>query len=226
MDLIFGLACDGRAYPDFPGLGAGVVHAAVVGPTGLIDVLEVQLGLTGPRGAEAVRIAAYAAKLRAALRVSVNPFYAPSFARDPWATAKALLAWRDQLTAAGWTGGVIGSPRIDDLARAEAQTPPLPPGAPDRLRAVLADWRANRAQDHRRGHARGRTLKPISPSVSRIIPQPKPRSPNARPAGGNGPRVVSTAAARACPQMQPAASPRGLANGPSKPTLVSPTPCC
>ena len=139
MDLIFGLACDGRAYPDFPGLGAGVVHAAVVGPTGLIDVLEVQLGLTGPRGAEAVRIAAYAAKLRAALPVSVNPFYAPSFARDPWATAKTLLASRDQLTAAGWTGGVIGSPRIDDLARAEAQTPPLPPGAPDRLRAVLAD---------------------------------------------------------------------------------------
>jgi RecB family exonuclease len=139
MDLIFGLACDGRAYPDFPGLGAGVVHAAVVGPTGLIDVLEVQLGLTGPRGAEAVRIAAYAAKLRAALSLDPNPFYAPSFARDPWATAKALLAWRDQLTAAGWTGGEIGSPRIDDLARAEAQTPPLPPGAPDRLRAVLAD---------------------------------------------------------------------------------------
>ena len=138
MDLIFGLACDGRAYPDFPGGGAGVVHAAVVGPTGLIDVLEVQLGLTGPRGAEAVRIAAYAAKLRAALAVNPNPFYAPSFARDPWATAKALLAWRDQLTAAGWTGGAIGSPRIDDLARAEAQTPPLPPGAPDRLRAVLA----------------------------------------------------------------------------------------
>lgn len=138
MDLIFGLACDGRAYPDFPGGGAGVVHAAVVGPTGLIEVLEVQLGLTGPRGAEAVRIAAYAAKLRAALAVNPNPFYAPSFARDPWATAKALLAWRDQLTAAGWTGGAIGSPRIDDLARAEAQTPPLPPGAPDRLRAVLA----------------------------------------------------------------------------------------
>ena len=137
MDLIFGLACDGRAYPDFPGGGAGVVHAAVVGPTGLIDVLEVQLGLTGPRGAEAVRIAAYAAKLRAALAVNPNPFYAPSFARDPWAAAKALLAWRDQLTAAGWTGGAIGSPRIDDLARAEVQTPPLPPGAPDRLRAVV-----------------------------------------------------------------------------------------
>jgi ATP-dependent helicase/nuclease subunit B len=138
MDLIFGLACDGRAYPDFPGTGAGVVHAAVVGPTGLIDVLEVQLGLTGPRGAEAVRIAAYAAKLRAALVEKPDAFYAPSFTRDPWATAKAMLAWRDQLTAAGWAGLAIGSARIDDLARAEAEAPILPPGAPDRLRAVLA----------------------------------------------------------------------------------------
>ena len=126
MDLIFGLACDGRAYPDFPGLGAGVVHAAVVGPTGLIDVLEVQLGLTGPRGAEAVRIAAYAAKLRAALSHGPNPFYAPSFARDPWATAKALLVWRDELTAAGWTGGAIGSPRIDPDVRKNEGINPWP----------------------------------------------------------------------------------------------------
>jgi ATP-dependent helicase/nuclease subunit B len=142
MDLVFGLACDGRAYPDFPGKGPGIVHSAVVGPTGLIDVLEVQLGLTGPRGAEAVRIAAYAAKLQAALAKS-HAFYAPSFARDPWATAKALLAWRDQLMAAGWTGGAVGSQRIDDLARAEVAAPPLPPGAPDRLRIILADL-ANR----------------------------------------------------------------------------------
>lgn len=136
MDLVFGLACDGRAYPDFPGTGPGIVHSAVVGPTGLIDTLEVQLGLTGPRRAEAVRIAAYAAKLQAALANS-HAFCAPSFARDPWATAKALLAWRDQLTASGWTGRVIGSARIDDLARAEMAAPPLPAGAPDRLRAVL-----------------------------------------------------------------------------------------
>ena len=88
------------------------MHAAVVGPTGLVDALEVQLGLTGPRGSEAVRIAAYAAKLRAALRTGHNPFYAPSFTRDPWATAKALLVWRDQLIAAGWNGGAIRSPRV------------------------------------------------------------------------------------------------------------------
>jgi len=137
MNLILGLACDGRAYPDFPGDAEGALHAAVVGPSGLIDILEVQLGLTGPRGAEAVRIAAYAAKLRAATAMNGAPFYAASFARDPWATAKALLGWRDQLIAAGWRGEAIGSPRLDDLARAESAGPSLPAGPSDRLCAVL-----------------------------------------------------------------------------------------
>jgi len=138
MNLIFGLACDGRAYPDFPGEGAGALHAAVVGPSGLIDILEVQLGLTGPRGSEAVRIAAYAAKLRTAPSSGAEPFYAASFSRDPWATARALLGWRDQLIAAGWKGQAVGAVRIDDLARAEAAGPSLPLGPSDRLCAVLA----------------------------------------------------------------------------------------
>lgn len=138
MNLIFGVACDGRAYPDFPGEGAGALHAAVVGPSGLIDILEVQLGLTGPRCAEAVRIAAYAAKLRASLLSVATPFFAASFARDPWATAKALLGWRDQLMTSGWQGQAIGAARIDDLARAEHDGPSLPPGSPDRLCAAIA----------------------------------------------------------------------------------------
>lgn len=137
MDLIFGLACDGRAYPDFPGEGEGALHAAVVGQSGLVDILEVQLGLTGPRGAEAVRIAAYAAKLRASLAIDAAPFFAASFARDPWATAKALLDWRDQLMTLGWQGQAIGAPRIDDLARAEREAPALPPGTSDRLCDVM-----------------------------------------------------------------------------------------
>jgi hypothetical protein len=67
MELIFGVACDGRVYPDFLGRREGVLGSAVVGPAGLIDVLELQLGLTAPRGPEAVRIAAYAAKLCAGI---------------------------------------------------------------------------------------------------------------------------------------------------------------
>ena len=57
MELIFGVACDGRVYPDFPGDRDGALNAAVVGPSGLVDTLEIQLGLTGPHGAEAVRVA-------------------------------------------------------------------------------------------------------------------------------------------------------------------------
>ena len=133
MDLIFGLACDSSAYPDFPGKGEGAVDAAVVGPRGLTDILELRLGLTGPRSAEALRIAAYAAKLRAALAAPTPPFFAAAFARDTWTTAKALLGWRDQLRAAGWQGQAIGTPRVDDLALAESQGPALPPGTPDRL---------------------------------------------------------------------------------------------
>ena len=138
MDLIFGLACDGRAYPDFPGEGEGALHTAVVGPSGLIDILEVQLGLTGPRCAEAVRIAAYAAKLRASLVKNPATFFDVAFARDPWATAQALLGWRDQLMSSGWERQAIGVPRIDDLARAEQEGPALPPGTPDRLCGVVA----------------------------------------------------------------------------------------
>lgn len=138
MDLIFGLACDGHAYPDFPGGGTGALHAAVVGPSGLIDILEVHLGLTGPRGADAVRIAAYAAKLRASLTVAPKAFFAASFNRDAWATARTLLDWRDRLTASGWTGQTVGSARLDELARVEGEAPALPLGAPDRLCGVLA----------------------------------------------------------------------------------------
>lgn len=136
MKLTFGISCDGRSYPDFPGADEGVFDAAVLGPVGLIDVLEIQLGLTGPRAAHAVRVAAYAAKLRAALVVEPGLFFASSFALDPWDTAIALLAWRDELVAVGWTGNAVGSARPDALASVETVGPNLPPGIADRLRAV------------------------------------------------------------------------------------------
>ena len=134
MRLVFGLGCDGPTCPDFPGAEQGALNSAVVGPAGLIDALELQLGLTAPREAEAVRIAAYAARLRAALAVDPTLFFAGSFARDPWATARALLAQRDELRLAGWSGGAVGAPRPDALALVERDPPP--PGFADRVRAV------------------------------------------------------------------------------------------
>lgn len=135
MELFFGVAADGRTYPDAPA-PSGAVDAAVVGPAGLVEALEAQLGLIGPVAPRAVRIAAYVAKLRAvgdALR-----FWRGSFTADPWSTAATLLSWRDALVAAGWTRGAIGASRVDDLAAAEAAGSVLPPGLVDRAIALIA----------------------------------------------------------------------------------------
>jgi ATP-dependent helicase/nuclease subunit B len=138
VKLIFGMACDGPSFPDFPGEAEGAFDAAVVGPAGLLDTLEIQLGLTGPRIAHAVRIACYAAKLRIALCEVPDLFFARSFALDPWATAAALLGWRDQLVAAGWDCCVVNAERPDALARVEAAGAALPAGIPDRLSALCS----------------------------------------------------------------------------------------
>lgn len=135
MRLVFGLGCDGPTCPDFPGAAEGALDSAVVGPAGLIGALELELGLTAPREADAVRIAAYAARLRAALAGDPTLFFAGSFGRDPWATARALLAQRDELRVSGWSGSAVGAPRPDALALVERYPPP--PGFAARARAVI-----------------------------------------------------------------------------------------
>jgi ATP-dependent helicase/nuclease subunit B len=137
MKLVFGLEADGRTYPDFPGGKSAVLGEAVVGPRGLIGVLETQLGLTGPSKAEAVRIAAYAAKLAAAKKRRPTAFFAVSFDKDPWSTAARLLKWRDDLVLNGWSCSSIGAERIDDLAAAEAAPGEMPLGYADRHAVVL-----------------------------------------------------------------------------------------
>lgn len=137
MDLIFGIGCDGSAYPDFPGGGVGAVNAAVVGPRGLVQVLEIQLGLAGPPSNEAIRIAAYAKKMKSLVAREPSVFFARSFASDSWATAKTLLSWRDELVAEGWKKASVGTKRINDLALIDTEQPPLPDGMADRLFQLL-----------------------------------------------------------------------------------------
>ncbi|WP_374576426.1 PD-(D/E)XK nuclease family protein [Phenylobacterium sp.] len=137
MKLVFGLNADARTYPDFPGAGQGVVNASVAGPAGLAQALEVQLGLTEPSASQTVRIAAYVKKLREAIAERPSAFYAASFARDPWATARLLLGWRDELTLAGWRGESVGAPRLDDMALAEHAGGALARGMADRVRRLM-----------------------------------------------------------------------------------------
>ena len=58
MDVVFGIWADRTAYPAHGGVGAGASGAPVVGPLGLLDLLETALGLAGPPHPHVVRIAA------------------------------------------------------------------------------------------------------------------------------------------------------------------------
>jgi hypothetical protein len=58
MHVVFGMALDGRAYPEVPGGGEGALGACVLGPSGLVTMLQTQLGLSGPATPPVVRIAA------------------------------------------------------------------------------------------------------------------------------------------------------------------------
>ncbi len=136
MRLTFGIDCDGATYPDYLGFGDGAIGSAIVGPSGLLDAIEIELGLTRPHVVPAVRVAIYMEKLGASLHSARDMFFARSFALDPWATSAQLLGWRDELVGGGWLGTEVGVPRLDDLAHAERLGAELPPGLADRTRAV------------------------------------------------------------------------------------------
>lgn len=129
MDLVFGLGADGRTWPETANT-VGDLDDGVVGPYGLVSLIEAQLGLGGPTASGPARVASWLSKLRAA---GPGRFWDASFARDPWSTSAMLLDWRDALVDGGWRGQRIGSSRVDDLADADAAGAALPPGLSDRL---------------------------------------------------------------------------------------------
>lgn len=138
MDIVFGLQADAGAWPDHGGTGPGASGAPVVGPNGLVEILETARGLGHPPTPSVVRIAAF----QAALEALDGPprFWTRSLAVDGWSTARTLLSWRDELIDAGWTPARDwAAGRLADLAAAEAAATALPPGLPDRLAALAAD---------------------------------------------------------------------------------------
>lgn len=135
MDLVFGLWADGGASPDHGGAAGGALGQPVVGPGGLVDVLETALGLGGPRCAQVVRIAALQSTLEG---LEGTFFWSRSLAMDPWATARTVLGWRDELVGLGWRAeSAWVARRLADLATASLASTSLARGLPDRFEAVL-----------------------------------------------------------------------------------------
>lgn len=135
VEIVFGLFADGGASPDHGGDERGAFGAPVLGPLGLIDHLETRLGLGGQHSSQVLRIAAFQAALE---ELTGNFFWTRSLARDPWATARTLLAWRDQLIDLGWDAEAAWSgPRLKDLASVSLAAANMPDGSADRMRAIL-----------------------------------------------------------------------------------------
>ena len=139
MHVVFGWHLDGPTFPETPDGSNFSLDGVVLGPLGLLDILETRLGLNGPGTPAAVRIAQYLARLRSI--DDGSQFYSGSRAADEWSTARLVLSWRDELVSTGWSPKAVNwqSPRLVTLARVEAvRDLPLEPGVPDRVRSVAA----------------------------------------------------------------------------------------
>ncbi|MDR3078248.1 MAG: hypothetical protein LBV15_05760, partial [Planctomycetota bacterium] len=135
MRIFFGLHQDGAAWSDAP----AALGEVALGPAGMLAWLQTRLGLGGLEEPPALRLDQYRRRLEAA--DSREAWFQKSFALDPWATAKQLLAWRDELIAAGWDGRPLPetTPRLAALSALEERLEPLAPGFADRLREALTE---------------------------------------------------------------------------------------
>ncbi|WP_210253100.1 PD-(D/E)XK nuclease family protein, partial [Beijerinckia sp. L45] len=138
MEVVFGQWTDPAAFPEHGGLEDAALGAPVVGPNGLLDILETARGLGSPPTASVVRIAAFQAVLE---RIQDGPrFWSRSLTVDAWATARTLLRWRDELIDAGWHRSDDWSEaRLQDLAAADEAASGMPLGLADRVAALVAD---------------------------------------------------------------------------------------
>lgn len=135
MDIVFGLSADEGAFPPHGGTGAGAVGAPVVGPNGLLGILETALGMGSPPIAKVVRVASFQAVLEG---MDGGPrFWSRSLAVDAWATSRTLLNWRDELVDAGWSADrAWAAARLSDLAAAERESSSVGAGLADRIAAM------------------------------------------------------------------------------------------
>lgn len=137
MQVVFGWELDGLCFPETVAGGAATLDAAVVGPRGLLGLLETRLGLRRLPEQRAVRIAQYLALLNKV--DDKKQFYSGSLRLDPWATADRLLQARDELVAAGWNRKSIAQfPKIVSLAVVE-EAGAISPGFGERLEEVISE---------------------------------------------------------------------------------------
>ncbi len=128
----FGLNCDTASLP------APLHGEVLLGPQGMLSILEIQLGLYSRAPALTDRLVQYLNCLKEA--DTPARFYSASFAADAFATASTLLQWRDLLYMSGWQGHFTNevTPRLKDLANVEKlASSQVEPNIGQRLQRVI-----------------------------------------------------------------------------------------
>ena len=123
----------GECYRNLP--EGGTRFEKIVGDAGLLDFLELRLGLPEPEANPIERILAYKKALDA---MKEGAFYKVAFENDGLATAKEILRWRDLLVMEGFEANTpYDSPRLQKLAEVEREfRRSAPPGTPEKWKAV------------------------------------------------------------------------------------------
>lgn len=126
------------------------VGEPVLGPLGLLQLLELQLGLARAPVSWAERVV----QMRECLDVARtgSRFYEKSFAIDALGTAETLLGWRDLWYEHGWSGDGLseGSSRLADMVAVELLARErVAPGMGQRLAAVAQGLNGRRVQVQR-----------------------------------------------------------------------------
>ncbi len=143
MQIVFGLHLDGLK-PEAP---QTVVGAPTLGPRGLLEVMETQLGLPTPISHPSEASFSYLQCLREAS--SPSRFFHRSLEIDPVNVARTLLGWREQWYAAGWdaTFPDDAPARLADMAAVEAIAKGrVPPTYGERLQRVAETLKERRTQ--------------------------------------------------------------------------------
>jgi RecB family exonuclease len=112
MQIKFGMYLDGARW------NAGnraVLGKITVGPQQFATMLESFTVLDGVKTSVPCRINEYMQKMAQ----QDSPWCRQSFSVDPWATAKKLLEWRDEMFEAGWDGKSAASERQKTIAQLE-----------------------------------------------------------------------------------------------------------
>ena len=115
MNITFGLLLDG----EHGWRAADRLGTPILGPLGLLNILETRLGLLRGECTQAQRVTQYRECLKRC--DAQDRFYHASFGIDPIGTSASLLSWRDTWYLHGWNGEVPSGAgvRLADMAAVE-----------------------------------------------------------------------------------------------------------